>query len=215
MSEKSSTGKLVAAIGGVLLIVSLFLKWAGVDIPGSVGDALGGAAGQLGGAAQQAFEDAQKQAEDAASANAFDMFGWLPFLYIVIGALAIVPFVLDRLDMEVELPFEPSLVTLVGGLLVLGGMLMVLDGPGGTKIGGWLALLASIAITAGGLMQIGEDDDSGAVAAAPPGYAPPAAAPAAPQAAPAAPPAQAAPPAAPPAAQPPAPQQPPQPPPVG
>lgn len=213
LSEKTSTGKIVAAVGGVLLIVSLFLKWAGVDIP----DSLSGAASQLGsqlsGPAQEAFNNAQDAAQDAASANAFDLFGWIPILYLVIGVLAIIPAILDIFDLEIELPFDASLVTLVGGLLVLGGMLLVLDSPGSTKIGGWLALLASIAVTAGGLMQTGESDDnaSGAVAAAPPGYAPPPAAqpPVAPQ-----PPAQAPPSAAPPAApQPgPAPPQPPQPP---
>lgn len=203
MDEKTSTGKMIAAVGGALLIVSLFLKWAGADIPSGLGDAAGQLGSQLGGAAQQAFEQAQSEAEKAASANAFEMFGWLPFLYIAIGVLAIAPLALDLLDMEIELPFDISLVTLVGGLLTLGGMLMMLDSIGSTKIGGWIALAASIAITAGGLMQTVEDPDEGGagayVAAA---VAPPP---------PAAPPAAARPPAAPPAAAPqaPAPQAPP------
>ncbi len=210
MSEKTSTGKIVAAVGGVLLIVSLFLKWSGVDIPDSLSNAANQVGSQLTGPAQQAFNNAQDAAQDAASANAFDMFGWIPILYIVIGVLAIIPAVLDIFDLEIELPFDASLVTLVGGLVVLGGMLLVLDSPGSTKIGGWLALLASIAITAGGLMQTGESDEgaTGAVSAAPPGYAPPAA----PQpGAPPQPPAQTQPAAAPPMAPPPGPA-PPQPP---
>lgn len=198
----------------MLLIVSLFLKWAGVDIPSDLSGAASQLGSQFGGASQQAFENAQSQIADAASMNAWKLFGFIPFLYIVIGLLAIVPLVLDVLDMEIELPFESSLVTLVGGLLALGGMLVVLDSPGGAKIGLWIALIASIAITVGGIMQIGEDD-GGELAAAPaaPGHAPPPAAPAAPTAPPAAQPPAAAPPAAappqaPPAPQPPAPQPP-------
>lgn len=216
LAEKTSTGKIVAAVGGLLLIISLFLKWAGVDIP----DGLSGAASELGsglsGPAADAFNQAQQDVADAASANAFDMFGWLPFLYIVIGVLAILPAVLDIFDLEIELPFDASLVTLVAGLLALGGMLVVLDSPGSIKIGAILAILASIAMTAGGLMQVSEGDDDGAVAAAPVGYAPPpAAAPPAAQPPAAAPPTQAPPAAAPPTAAPPAtapPAAPPQPP---
>lgn len=206
MDEKTSIGKIVAAVGGVLLIVSLFLKWAGADIPEGLGDVAGQLGSQLGGASQQAFENAQSQISDAASMNAWDLFGFIPFLYILIGVLAIIPLALDLFDMEIELPFESSLVTLVGGLLALGGMLVVLDSPGGSKIGLWIALIAAIAITVGGVMQIG-DEGGDEVAAVPPaapaaGYAPPpAAAPTAP--APTAPPAQ-----QPPAPQPPSPQPP-------
>lgn len=215
MLEKTSPGKIAAAAGGLLLIISLFLKWSGVDL-GDAADAISGAASQLGGSVPGAMQDqlssTQKSIEDAASANAFDMFGWLPILYIVIGLLAIAPLVLDVLDLEVELPFDSSLVTLVGGLLVLGGMLMMLDMPGGMKFGAWLAVLAALAITVGGVLQVvGEEDagQGGAIA-----YAPPPAAPAQPQyAQPQAPQPPAAPAATPPAQPSVPPQAPPQPPP--
>ncbi len=195
MLEKTSPGKIAAAAGGLLLIVSLFLKWAGVDL-GDLGSAASGIANEFGSSMPSGVQDqlnsAQERINDASSANAFDIYGWLPFLYIVIGALAIVPFVLDVADLEVELPFDTAFVA---GLLSLGGMLTMLDSAGDMAYGGWLALLASLAITVGGFMQTTDDaaGGSGNVAYAPPA-APPAAAP------PAAAPPAAAPPAAPPAA---------------
>lgn len=180
MTEKTSTGKIVAGVGGVILIVSLFLKWVGIDIPGGLSDAAGQVGSQLGGAAQQAFENAQRAAQgavqEASSQNGFDVLDWVGWLYLVFGVLAIIPLVLDVFDLEIELPFDSSLVTLVCGLLTLGGMLVVISSPGSLKLGGWLALLAAIAITAGGILQIGEDDGPELTAAAPPGYAPPPAA---------------------------------------
>lgn len=187
MTEKTSKGKIIAAVGGALLIISLFLKWSGVDL-GAAGDVAKELQSQYGGAAGAV----PGLGDIDTSANAFDISGWIPFLYILIGLLAIAPMALDMLDLEIELPFEGSLVTLAGGVLALGGMLWVLDAPGSTKIGGWLALLASIAITAGGVMQIQEEGgdvqssvrNAGTGATASPAAAQPAAEPAPPAAAP-------------------------------
>lgn len=227
MAEKTSPGKLVAGAGGLLLIISLFLKWMGADL-GGLSSGLSEMAEQMGqafgGAGQDAFGGAQESLSKASGANAFKMFGWLPFVYLIAGLLALLPAVLDIFDLEIELPFEANLVTLAAGLVVFGGMLMMLDGIEGAKLGFWLALLSSIAITVGGLIQSAEDGSDGSLAAigaaipglpqqpgapggappAPPAGAPPAPPAGAPPVPPAGAPPVAPPPAAPPAGAPPA-----------
>lgn len=180
MTEKTTTGRLVAAVGGIVLIVSLFLTWFGVDIGGNFGSTEG-----LTGPAQEAMQNVQDSIEDNASQNAFGLLGFMPFVYLLIGVLALLPAVFDIFDLDLELPIENSIIAIVGGALALGGMLVLFDGPGGMKLGAWLALLASVAILVGGFLQVGDDDEYetvGAPAAAPVGYQPPpAAAPPAPQ----------------------------------
>ncbi len=169
MSGKTSTAKMIAGAGGVLLIVSLFLKWTGIDVGASGVDT-----SQLPSAAQDTVSNIQ----DAASANAFDLFGWIPLLYIVLGVLAALPLVLDLSNLEIELPFEPSFVGLTAGLLALGGMLVVVDSPGSMKIGAWIALLSALAMAIGGYMQWSEYEEEDL---APVSYAQPPSPPAAPQ----------------------------------
>lgn len=195
MAEKTTTGRLVAAIGGVILIISLFLNWYGADF----GDQFGGAAGQF-----------------AESLNVDTSFsGWqsLDFgdiVFFVIGVLAIAPAAFDIFDMEIELPFDIGLVALVGGgISVLWIAWRFIDKPDGINVefGLFVGLVGAALVAAGGFLQKG-DEAGEEYAYAPPGQPapPPAAAP------PAAPPPAAAPPVAPPPAQPQAPQQPPQPP---
>ncbi|MFT4048893.1 MAG: hypothetical protein QM648_03550, partial [Solirubrobacterales bacterium] len=154
MTEKTSTGKIVAAVGGLILIIALFLKWVGVDLPD-----IGNAAGNLGGAGQQAFDQAQQAAQaavdKASSQNGFDVLDWVGWLYLLFGIVAIIPAVLDIFDLEIELPFDSKLVTVVVGLLTVGGMLVIVSSPGSLKIGGWLAVIASVAIAVGGFLQLG------------------------------------------------------------
>ena len=207
MSEKTTTGRIVAAVGGIVLIISLFLTWSGfgadIELPDTSG--LTGPAAQF---AQQAA-DAAAAANDAASANGFDIIGWVSIGFLIIGVLALLPLLFDLAGLDLELPAENSIIAIVTGAIVLGGMAVVIDGAG-TKIGAWIALLAGLAILVGGFMQVGEDgyeevfvSESVTYQSAPPAAQPPAAAPpaqpAAPQAPPAAPP-QAPPPGLPPQA---------------
>lgn len=201
MAEKTTTGRLVAAIGGIVLIISLFLNWYGADFDG-IGGEFGAAAGQF-----------------AESLNVDTSFsGWqsLDFgdiVFFVIGVLAIAPAAFDIFDLEIELPFDIGLVALVGGgISVLWIIWRFIDKPDGISVefGLFVGLLGAALVAAGGFLQKGDDEGEEYAYAAPgqpiPPQAPPVAAPP-----PAAPPA-AAPPVAPPPAQPQAPQQPPQPP---
>lgn len=217
LAEKTTTGRLLAAGGGVLLIVSLFLSWYGVDV--------GGTAGQFAAAIDT-------------SANGWQALDIGDLVFFIVGLLAIAPAAFDIFDLEVELPFDVGFVSLVGGAISVAWIILrIIDKPGpdipdiagidvgiGLKLGIFLALIGAALVAFGGFKQTQEDDDvafvdpaSGqqyATPQAPPPAAPPAAAP--PAAAPpaAAPPAQAPPPAAPPQPQAPPPAAPPQQPPA-
>lgn len=96
MSEKTTTPKLVAAVGGVLLIISLFLSWYGVNF--------GGLASQYAAAVDT-------------SASGWQSLDFGDIVFFVVGLLALTPAVLDIFDLEVELPFDVGLVAIVGGVI--------------------------------------------------------------------------------------------------
>lgn len=209
MAEKTTTGRLLAAGGGILLIVSLFLSWYGFDVGGLAGQYMAGV---------------------DTSASGWQSLDIGDFVFLIVGLLAIAPAAFDIFDLEIELPFDISFVSLVGGAVSIAWIVLrIIDKPGpnlpdiagvdygiGLKFGIFIALIGAILIVVGGVMQKGEDDSAGFVdpvtgqqyAAAPaPGAppaqpAPPAAAPPA-AAPPVAPPPGAAPPVAPPPAAPP------------
>jgi drug/metabolite transporter superfamily protein YnfA len=198
LADKTTTGRLIAAVGGVLLIVSLFLSWYGINVSG-----------------------------DAAQfATAFDnsFSGWQSldigdFVFFIVGLLAIAPAALDIFDLEIELPFDVGFVALIGGAISLAWIILrIIDKPGpdipdvaglnvgiGVKFGIFVALIGAALIVFGGFRQQQEDDEGPTFTdpvsgqqyatpqAPPPAAPPPAAAPPA-----AAPPAQAPPPAEPP-----------------
>lgn len=176
MTEKTTTGRLIAAAGGIVLIISLFLNWytykAGLNIAGV-------------------------NSSSSTGISAWDAFSLIDLLLLVIGLLAIVPAALDVFDMEVELPVDMSVVTMAAGVLaVLLIVFRVIDKPGpdvsvnipGVEAGVHLAfglfigLISSAAIAFGGFTQTNEsgvDAYSGTAPGAPTG-APPAAPPPAP-----------------------------------
>ncbi|MBJ7355169.1 MAG: hypothetical protein JHC98_10105 [Thermoleophilaceae bacterium] len=212
MAEKTTTGRLIAAVGGVLLIVSLFLSWYGVDV--------GGTAGQFAAAIDT-------------SANGWQSLDIGDLVFFIVGLLAIAPAAFDIFDLEIELPFDVGFVALVGGAVSVAWIILrIIDKPGpdipdiagvdigiGLKFGIFVGLVGAALVAFGGFKQTQEDEAgptftdpvSGqqyATPQAPPPAAPPAAAPPA-QAPPAAAPPQ---PQAPPPANPPQPPQPPAPP---
>lgn len=197
MTDKTTTGRLIAAVGGIVLIVSLFLDWY------SISTDLGTFGGQV-----------------SSGGSAFDALGIEPIILFLCGVLAIVPAALDIFDLEVELPFENSVATLAaGGIAVVIIVLRILVKPGpdidvpgidyGLSFGIFLGLIGAGAVAFGGFTQKGESDASPAAYAAPPQGTP---AQGMPPQQPVAPPP---PPAAPPQAPPPPPQPPQAPPPAG
>lgn len=195
MAEKTTTGRLVAAIGGLVLIISLFLNWVGVDIPD---------AGQFGQFANQIADSLDVDT----SASGWQALEFGDIVFFVVGVLAIAPAAFDIFDLEIELPFDVGLVALIGGVIAtLWIVWRILDKGDGIslKLGIFLGLAGAIAVAVGGFLQ---QSDSGGeeYAFETPGQAPPQAPPT-----PGAPP-QAPPPAAAPPQQPQPPQAPPPPP---
>lgn len=203
MIEKTTTGRLIAAGGGILLIVSLFLSWYGVNV--------GGVAAQY-----AALADT--------SASGWQSLDFGDIVFFVVGLLAMAPAAFDMFDLEIELPFDVSFVALVGGAISVAWIILrIIDKPGpdmpdvpgmdvgiGLKFGIFVGLAGAVLVAVGGFLQQQEDEPAAAgqpLVPQAPGQAPPPGAPQAPGQAP--PPGQpAAPPQAPPPAAPPAPQPP-------
>lgn len=195
MAEKTTTGRLVAAIGGLVLIISLFLNWVGLSL---------GNAGEFGQFANQVAESFNVDT----SASGWQALEFGDIVFFVVGVLAITPAALDIFDLEIELPFDVGAIAIGGGVIAtLWIVWRILDKGEGVslKIGIFLGLAGAIAVAVGGFLQ---QSDSGGeeYAYEAPGQVPPQAPPA-----PGAPP-QAPPPAAAPPQQPQPPQAPPPPP---
>jgi hypothetical protein len=194
------TGELVAGIGGIALILIMFIfHWYGPS--GSI-------------QAQAAAANI-----DLNGLNAWKIFDFTDIVLFVVALIGVGLAVLTALEQAPALPVAGSVVTTVAGLV--GSVWLfyrILNQPGPNdvievEIGAWLGLVATLAIAVGGWMSMREESVSTVQPqfgqtrpapppspAPPPPQAPPARQPAPP---PAAPPQQAAPPP-PPAAPPPA-----------
>jgi hypothetical protein len=132
-----SQGQMISAIAGVVLVISLFLKWVGADLP----------AGVSGGASLSGWE----------ANNSLDIY-----LFIV-ALFAIVPAALEMGGGDTEVPFADAGATfLLGAIGTLLTLYVVLDGfPDGTstKIGAWVALIAVAAVTFGAYQAMSEELD--------------------------------------------------------
>ncbi|MFY9488449.1 MAG: hypothetical protein WAP35_07125 [Solirubrobacterales bacterium] len=151
MAEKTTTGRLISAVGGIILIISLFLTWYKVD-----------AAGALGGAGSALVPGLDLDA----SVNGWKSMDIGDFVLFLVGVIAIVPAALDIFDLEIELPVDPGAIALGGGILAVLWALMRLidlpdDGGGlieiGRGIGIFIALVGGGIVAFGGLRQQGED----------------------------------------------------------
>ncbi len=114
--------QLIAAIGGLVLIISLFLSWSEVDLGGGSG-----------------------------SASAFDAFSGMDIILLLIGIAALALAVATAVEARVTLPARADLILALLGIFAVGWTLgWVLEDPS-AGIGAWLGLLASLAIAFGGL----------------------------------------------------------------
>lgn len=126
-TDRLSQGQMIAAVSGLLLLISLFLSWIGPS-----GDVVPGAAGL----SLTGWE----------SQNALDIY-----LFIV-AIIAILPAAMEMLGSGGELPYLTTeskvLVSVIGLILTV---YVFLDFPDGAshKFGVWLALLAVIGVTYG------------------------------------------------------------------
>ena len=134
-----SQGQMIAAGAGVLLIVSLFLAWVGIDIPEGV-------------PVPEGVND---------SATGWESQSTLDLYLAIVALFAIVPAALKLFGSDAEVPFAPAAATFLLG--AIGTLLMVyyvIDGvPEGaeTKIGVWIALIAVIGVTVGAYLAMQDE----------------------------------------------------------
>jgi hypothetical protein len=127
-------GDLIAAGGGLLLIISLFLNWYKVSAEGALIDI-------------------------SVSASGWDALGFIDILLFLIGAAAIALAVMRAMGMAARIPAPTGLVLLVLGalatLLVVFRILVIPDGgvdgvDVGRSFGIFVALIAALATLVGG-----------------------------------------------------------------
>jgi hypothetical protein len=124
-TSRLSQGQLVAGIGGVVLIISLFLDWvSGVTIGGF-----------------------------STGGSAFDVFSGMDIIMLIIGVAIVGLAAATAGGTQMNLPVNPGLLTFVLGVVLVGwtlGWVIEVDSAG---IGAWLGFAASIAIVVGGYME--------------------------------------------------------------
>jgi len=140
----------VAAAGGVLLLVSLFLPWYGVDLPASIGDA-------------SPFGPAEAS-------------GWqiLTVIDVLLALIALPAIALPIVSITAEGPAKPIAVAVIasatGWLAVVLVAFRLLDAPGdvdeflGLRYGIWLALAGALIAWIGSWLTMRDESTPGAVA---------------------------------------------------
>jgi hypothetical protein len=147
--ENVSKGRMVAGIGGLVVFISLFLSWYGIDLAGL----------------PSTFSiDTNASGWQALSTG--DIF------LMLVALIAIAPAAFDLAGLEIELPVPMSTISLAGGALaILYVIYRIVDKPGpdvsfgssvgidvSTKIGVFVALAGAIAIAVGSFLQLGEEE---------------------------------------------------------
>jgi hypothetical protein len=122
--SKMSQGQMIAGVGGVVLLISLFLDWvSGISL--QVGATTVGTGG----------------------ANAFDVFSGMDIIMLIVAVLAIVWAVSGAVGMA--LPASTGWVVALLGVVIVGWALGWDLENSNAGIGAWLGLVAAVAIAWG------------------------------------------------------------------
>ena len=150
-TNRLSTGEMIAAISGVVLLISMFLKWYSVSVSGG-GGILGNTSLGVG------------------SANAWESFGIIDLILFLCAITAIANAVLRAMARDVDLPWPTATIVAAAGalafLLILFRLLVdpvdVGDVPGtvdvdvGRGLGLFLGLISAAGIAYGGWRAMSE-----------------------------------------------------------
>jgi hypothetical protein len=132
-TSRVSPGQLIAAAGGAVLIISLFLDWiSGVTIQIGAATVSGG------------------------GGNAFDVFSGMDIILLLIGISALAIAALSAAEASISSPVDPAWMVGALGLVAFGWCLGWDLENGSAGIGAWLGLIASGAIVFGAYETIGE-----------------------------------------------------------
>jgi hypothetical protein len=136
-----SQGQMIAAVGAAALLVSMFLKWAGADVP----DLPAGVPAP----------------EGAGSVTAWELPGNELDVYLVItGVVALLPALLALTDSADEFSFVSAATFLLGVVaVILIAVWLTIDFPDGAerKIGAFIGLGAAVVIAFGGFRAMQEE----------------------------------------------------------
>ena len=150
-TNRLSTGEMIAGISGVVLLISMFLKWYSVSVSGG-GGILGNTSFGVG------------------SANAWESFGIIDLILFVVAVVAIANAILKAMARDVDLPWPTSTIVAAAGalafVLILFRLLVdpvdVGDLPGtvdvdvGRGLGLFLGLISAAGIAYGGWRAMSE-----------------------------------------------------------
>jgi hypothetical protein len=128
-----SQGAMIAAISGLVLFISLFFDWVGIEVTG------------VGSASQTGWE----------SQSSLDIY------LLIVSVIAVVPGVLALTGGVGDLPIANATNALLLGAIavILMFFTMFIGFPNGLdrQFGMWLALIASIGVAAGGYLAAQEE----------------------------------------------------------
>jgi hypothetical protein len=130
---RPSQGAMIAAISGLVLFISLFFDWVGIEVTG------------VGSASQTGWE----------SQSSLDIY------LLIVSVIAVVPGVLALTGGGGDLPIATAANALLLGAIavILMFFTMFIGFPDGLdrKFGMWLALIASIGVAVGGYLAVQEE----------------------------------------------------------
>ena len=152
--SKLKTGDIIAVVGGVLLIVSLFLDWFGA------GSALGTSELQSIGLPDPSSFPGGDRLPKAPNVDGWDSLGFMAFALLLTGLVAVKQAGIRVAGLKTKGPFPiAALTTALGGVamtLILWRIFAPVGG-GDLKAGIFLALISTAAIGAGGYLAARED----------------------------------------------------------
>jgi hypothetical protein len=150
MSGRLSQGQIIAAVGAVVLLIAMFLPWAGAG--GSVSNVPSGVNLPPG---------VHIPSAASTNINVWKIPASVLDIYLVITAIAaLIPAILVLTNSSGEFSFVSAaafLLGVVGVILILGFMTVDFPAAGETKYGCWLGGLATLAIAYGGFRMMQEE----------------------------------------------------------
>lgn len=133
-----SQGQMIAAVSAVVLIVSLFLKWFGTDVP-------------------EVVQGLPGVEESSVSITGWESQNTLDIYLAIVALFALVPALLKLTGSDAEVPFAPAAATFLLGVIgIILTVYVLLDGDG-TKFGIYLAILAVIGVTVGAYLAMQDE----------------------------------------------------------
>ena len=136
--NRLSTGEKIAGVAAVLLFISMFLAWFGIE---GAGEALG--------------------LDDSITFNAWESFDFIDLILLVTVVVTLGAVLAQAGDAVIDFPLFP-VVAILGGLSTLLVLYRIIDPPGGIdrEFGVFLGLILSALVAYGGYRAMQEEGSS-------------------------------------------------------